>query len=109
MFVKMHTWDYVRVVLKVYHGMFQQIYCVQRLDDFGSQQDNPCPSPSLRLYGQPAVLTSTQLPDSLRRSRLIEEWEHFQQAFIDEGVRQWRSRFVCVDRVSTTSLPVVDT
>ena len=26
------------------------------------------------------------------RLRLIEEWEHFHQNFIDEAVRQWRSR-----------------
>jgi len=26
------------------------------------------------------------------KSRLIEEWEHFHQVFIDEAIRQWRSR-----------------
>jgi len=24
------------------------------------------------------------------KSRLIEEWEHFHQVFIDEAIRQWR-------------------
>jgi len=24
--------------------------------------------------------------------RLIEEWEHFHQVFIDEAIRQWRPR-----------------
>jgi len=27
------------------------------------------------------------------KSRLIEEWEHFHQVFIDEAIRQWRPRF----------------
>jgi len=26
------------------------------------------------------------------KSRLIEEWEHFHQVFIDEAIRQWRPR-----------------
>jgi len=26
------------------------------------------------------------------KSRLIEEWEHFRQVFIDEAIRQWRPR-----------------
>jgi len=26
------------------------------------------------------------------KSRLIEEWEHFHQVFIDEAIRQWRLR-----------------
>ena len=26
------------------------------------------------------------------KSRLIEEWEHFHQVFIDETIRQWRPR-----------------
>jgi len=26
------------------------------------------------------------------KSRLIEEWEHFQQVVIDDAVRQWRPR-----------------
>ena len=26
------------------------------------------------------------------KSRLIEEWEHFQQVFIDEAIRQWHPR-----------------
>ena len=26
------------------------------------------------------------------KSRLIEEWEHFRQGFIDEAIRQWRPR-----------------
>jgi len=28
--------------------------------------------------------------DQLLKSRLIEEWEHFHQVFIDEAIRQWR-------------------
>jgi len=27
------------------------------------------------------------------KSRLIEEWEHFQQLVIDKAVRQWRPNF----------------
>jgi len=31
------------------------------------------------------------------KSRLIEEWEHFQQVVSDEAVRQWRPRLrACV-------------
>jgi len=26
------------------------------------------------------------------KSRLIEEWKHFHQVFIDEAIRQWRPR-----------------
>ena len=26
------------------------------------------------------------------KSRLMEEWEHFHQVFIDEAIRQWRPR-----------------
>jgi len=26
------------------------------------------------------------------KSRLIKEWEHFHQVFIDEAIRQWRPR-----------------
>jgi len=63
---------------------------------------------SLQLCGQPTVLTLTQstarfggscrsvctgrsqIRDVELKSRLIEEFEHFNQVVIDEAVRQWR-------------------
>jgi len=32
------------------------------------------------------------------KSRLIEEWEHFHQVFIDEAIRQWRPRLPACTR-----------
>ena len=32
------------------------------------------------------------------KSRLIEEWEHFHQVFIDEAIRQWRPRLAACIR-----------
>jgi len=28
------------------------------------------------------------------KSRLVKEWEHFHQVFIDEAIRQWRPRLL---------------
>ena len=32
------------------------------------------------------------------KSRLIEEWEHFHQVFIDEAIRHWRPRLLACSR-----------
>ena len=35
-----------------------------------------------------------------RQSRLIEEWEHLHQVFIDEAIMQWRPRLrACISRL----------
>jgi len=38
------------------------------------------------------------------KSRLIEEWEHFHQAFVDEMIRQWCIRLqACIEHTELTA------
>jgi len=41
---------------------------------------------------QERVYRSRNHDVDLLKSRLIEEWEHFHQVFVDEMIRQWRTR-----------------
>jgi len=67
--------------------------------DFISPALQPANSPDLspvdyQIWGKlQERLYRSQIRDvDQLKSRLIEEWEHFQQVVIDEAVRQWRPR-----------------